>query len=549
MPRNITVQFDDGSAHVYNNVPDSVSVDEVNARASKEFGKQIVSSPSEMHTGEVGLNAIYKGIGGGVDAILNAPTHLANLGIAAYGTAKGALGGKDLPEPMQTPDYARRGLESAGLIRKDIAPQSTTERIVDVAGQGAGNAILNPTASLPSLARNMGLGFISGAAGQSVREVAGDNQPIGEVGAALASIAAPMAASGLAGASRNQIARLLDEQSSSSAYDAIRRKGTESGFVTPPSEVNPSFFNKTLESVGGKAAMRQESEFRNQEVTNRLVKKQLGIPENQPITEQALKELRVKHSGPYKEVAELPPITTTEQVVAGINPVTNLPVTKFVKKTINPKSVLDELGDTRADAKDMWKAYGRDPKPQNRKDAIALDNKVKELEAQLEQVATSSGKSDLVDRLRDARKKIAQTYSAEDALNIGSTNIDALALARLRDRGIPLSGSMKDIAEFTLQNPKYMRESSGVPVPGVNALDATVAAAELSRGNVASGGLPFMRGPARAVALSKWYQKMFGEKNYTPSMMARMLKDFSPQEAQLAAARAAMLQAQQEQNK
>lgn len=41
MPRNITVTFDDGSTHVYQNAPDDVTPDAVSARAAQEFGKPV----------------------------------------------------------------------------------------------------------------------------------------------------------------------------------------------------------------------------------------------------------------------------------------------------------------------------------------------------------------------------------------------------------------------------------------------------------------------------------------------------------------------------
>lgn len=43
MPRNITVTFEDGSTHVYKNAPDAVTPEQVQARASKEFGKTVKS--------------------------------------------------------------------------------------------------------------------------------------------------------------------------------------------------------------------------------------------------------------------------------------------------------------------------------------------------------------------------------------------------------------------------------------------------------------------------------------------------------------------------
>lgn len=43
MPRNITVTFDDGSTHVYQNAPDNLTPDTVTARAQKDFGKTVTA--------------------------------------------------------------------------------------------------------------------------------------------------------------------------------------------------------------------------------------------------------------------------------------------------------------------------------------------------------------------------------------------------------------------------------------------------------------------------------------------------------------------------
>lgn len=43
MPRNITVTFDDGSSHVYENAPDNLTPDAVTARAQKDFGKAVTA--------------------------------------------------------------------------------------------------------------------------------------------------------------------------------------------------------------------------------------------------------------------------------------------------------------------------------------------------------------------------------------------------------------------------------------------------------------------------------------------------------------------------
>lgn len=43
MPKNVTITFDDGTTHVYQNTPDTVTPSEVEQRASQEFGKKVVN--------------------------------------------------------------------------------------------------------------------------------------------------------------------------------------------------------------------------------------------------------------------------------------------------------------------------------------------------------------------------------------------------------------------------------------------------------------------------------------------------------------------------
>ena len=44
MTRTVTLTFDDGSSHIYNNVPDEITPEQVQQRASSEFsGKSLVN--------------------------------------------------------------------------------------------------------------------------------------------------------------------------------------------------------------------------------------------------------------------------------------------------------------------------------------------------------------------------------------------------------------------------------------------------------------------------------------------------------------------------
>jgi hypothetical protein len=61
---------------------------------------------------------------------------------------------------------------------------------------------------------------------------------------------------------------------------------------------------------------------------------------------------------------------------------------------------------------------------------------------------------DILKNFRDARELIAKTYSVEKALNRETGTIDAKKLASQLARGKPLSGDLKEAAQFASRFPK-----------------------------------------------------------------------------------------------
>ena len=117
--------------------------------------------------------------------------------------------------------------------------------------------------------------------------------------------------------------------------------------------------------------------------------------------------------------------------------------------------------------------------------------------------------------LRDARVRLAKIHHVQDAMNVGDGHVSASYLGHLLDGGKPLTGNLKIIGKFAQAFPDVMRDASRVPVAGVSALDATMAAGLGAAGYYGSGGdpqgmalaaLPLLRGPARSLLLSKGYQ-------------------------------------------
>jgi len=453
----------------------------------------------------VGVNAINKGIAGTADLLLNAPQNFVNLGKAFGGTLATAAGRPDLaPTPTPPPDFATRAFKATGMIRPELEPVNAGQRIVEAVGQGVGGGVMMPTASLAGALRGMGAGAISGAVGQGTTEATGS-----PTAGAITGMATPFAMSA-AGA---RAKALMDEQALRKAEQSVRDRvlsaGQEAGYVVPPSTVNPSFLNKRLEGIAGKAATGQETSFRNQETTNRLMAKELGLKPGTPITEGELERFRENAAKPYEEIKKLSPTAA---------------------------SALKELKETRVDAKNEWAFYGRNQDPRTLAAAKKLDSEVATWEKVLEEEALKANKPELLPELRQARQQIAKSYDIEKALNIGTGDISAPTLARALDNGAPFTGNLRTVAEFGNAFPSSVREGAKVPTAGVS---KTEALASLLLGGLISpiaAALPFASGPTRSMILSPAYQRQMAQPNYGVGMTTKAMeqfKDLTPQQAAL----------------
>lgn len=265
------------------------------------------------------------------------------------------------------------------------------------------------------------------------------------------------------------------------------------GYVLQPTEAKRggTFLEKRMEGVGGKAALNQEVQLRNQEVTNRIAREESGLPVDGPITEGALAAARDRLSQPYREVAAIDP---------------------------HAASILEQLKQARADSKGWWKFYDHTPNPRYKTKAESLDTKAAALEQYLDQIAVNAGKPDLVTQLREARTNLAKNYDVDRALNKGSGDVDARVIGNILDsRGTAaVSGGLRTIGRFANAATRAVREGGPMPTPGKGESAFGVLA---GMGGHASGmgwlpmGLPLLAGPARSVLLSPAMQ---GARTYGP---------------------------------
>lgn len=307
---------------------------------------------------------------------------------------------------------------------------------------------------------------------------------------------APSAATATLNAARAPA--LAAERAQNTVRDATLRPAQDAGYVLPPSAIRPTAAGNVVESIAGKAALKQEAEIKNQQVTNRLVREELRLPENTPLTEHVLETARNQAAQPYRDVAALSPLAS---------------------------NALQRLRDARSEATVNFRHYDISGTPQSLRDARAADAQATMLERVLEREAANRGRPELVPQLREARTYIAKTHDVERALNVGNGNVDAQIIGRAIDRGRPLTGNLETIGKFAEAYKPFVREASKVPNPGSSAVNAGASAVlgyegyqHMGTPGLAAAAIPFARGGVRSGLLSDTYQQNFNRPSYEPSM-------------------------------
>lgn len=384
-----------------------------------------------------------------------------------------------------------------------------------MAGNIAGNvAALAPAALLPGAGTVAGAGAL-GAALAALQPTEGTGERLenmakgGVLGAGL-QFAGTTGAQALGQRQANIDALRNSGSSRNAVRDETLKTGQAEGYVLPPSSVNPSWLNKRLESVAGKAAVGQEAALRNQGVTDSLARRTAGLGPDDALSEGALSGARKTAAEPYRQVA-----ATNQQAAADLE----------AWKAAN------------LEAKLQWNFHNRTGNPEAFRAAQTAEAQAATALQSIEQQAANNPA--LVKKLKDARVQIAKIHNVESAANAGTGSIDASVLGRALDRGAPFTGDLKTIAQFQQAFPQYMREGSKIPTPGVGKTEALAAALLGTSVHPAAAALPLLSGPARALILSKPYQKMMANPNYSAPLMTgpgKMLQMNEPTNAELARA-------------
>ena len=220
MTRNVTITFDDGSQHMYSNVPDDATPDQVTNRASQEFSDKAINnidggrgsvepSFSERLGNEVSSITNKPGVLGKTSAAadvvnrgliantLGAPVDLANMAVKGYHAASNAVmspfGYENKWQPSEAPvgggEWMQQQMQDAGVVGNERRPILETAAGLAPLAPTAIKGAVNVAKAVPEVAtagkdvvKGLYSGFTGVKPGNAVKpwEVASAREPLGD---------------------------------------------------------------------------------------------------------------------------------------------------------------------------------------------------------------------------------------------------------------------------------------------------------------------------------------------------------------------------------
>jgi hypothetical protein len=273
---------------------------------------------------------------------------------------------------------------------------------------------------------------------------------------------------------------LTKQRERNAVRDATLRAGVAEGFMTTPGSVTPQGRNIVAERMAGKTNLEQLMSVNNQEVTNKLARRAVGIDDTAPLTSENMSAIRAaeyeKGYKPVERIGEVPAdmrylddMIQVESKYTG--PGTSFPgavpdeVTKLIKTytvdKFNSKDAVQAIRNLRDDARANFRKNENAIAKAQLDVANALENQIERAIA-----ATPTPNADtLLQQFRLSRQRMAISHTIEDAIREGGGAVEAKKLARDLQSGKYLSGDLKVAAEFANVFPRVSTPPSTIGTP------------------------------------------------------------------------------------
>ena len=414
-------------------------------------------------------------------------------------------------------------IQSNEMFRDNNPAMGVAGDVAMYAGSGVAAPAVNTVKGGAMLAG--GLGFLQPA--DTMQQRVGNGLVSAGVAAGATKAVLAIGNSALA-----RVAAKKAAQAANYVRDTSVKLAQDAGFSIPRSMYNPTTISNSIESFGGKAAVKQDAMDANQKMADSFARKTLGVSDDTPMDDLLLADLRKQAAMPYRAAEELTPeVVSKSSIKAGA---TGKNIQQDVIK--DGKQLVQEINEARDTTRALWadsKSATGTARNAAREAAKASEARLSTLENQLDKMAINQGKPQLVKELSKAREQIAKIYTVDDALNKGTGSIDATVIAKKYQKGKPLDENLKQVGRFAKAFEGVAPKGKALSGGGVSALNAGLSV--LAAGAGASGTnspygatfglLPLLARPAaRAATLSKLMQKApnynLGAVDYLSKVMA-----------------------------
>lgn len=492
--------------------PDGASQEEVLAYAQKQFAPK-QEKPLDPTEGMSGTEKFIAGMGKGFVDLGRGTKQM--LGLADQAEIDEA---RKMDAPLMDTGAGFAG-HMAGNIAAAIpavfVPGANT--VAGAAAIGGLSGALQPTAADESRLGNATAGAALGGGAQAA---------LGKLAKVAGSRLATAEAKGVSDAAQN------------APRDATLRASQEAGYIIPPSQAGAGIIPRVLEGISGKVKTNQAAAVKNQNVTDSLARKAIGLTEDAPITREALQAVRQEayQTGyaPIRAMGDITPDFTfkrqaqmltsrADNAAKGFGDLVESDAAPLAEGLTKVKSftgdqAVDQIAIFREKASDLY-AQGNKTLGKAYRQAADL------IEEQIERQLSGMGKdgAGALKSFKEARTRIAKSWSVENALVEGGGKVNAKVLGAAFQKGKPLTAELETIGRFA----NNFRDVAGVPQSGfsspITALDAfgTAGMAGMGAGPM-SLALPAARLGARGMLTSPGFQKSFVGPTYGPNAAQRL---------------------------
>lgn len=228
-----------------------------------------------------------------------------------------------------------------------------------------------------------------------------------------------------------------------------------------PAEANPTKGNKIKAVLAGNKGLDAQFSLDNVEKFNSAAAKEMGLPENTPLTKPAFTEARNLASGPYRAVEQLPVLEAPPEVIGKIQKLkgdpsliggatSNVEIAKLVDEAqahisagMAGDEILKNIRQMRSKAQRTYKAAAATPDQIDVADArMGIANALEDL------IDSNIQDPKLLSDFRKARVAMAKTYAYEAATDLNTGNLDPQAIAKITAASNELTGTIADLGKI-----------------------------------------------------------------------------------------------------